>query len=149
MPINLFLLLSVDVWIIFGNLYLYKFLTKHTEQRTKGKVLINTNMSLNFWMVGLLKFESFCFVLVLHNLDVKKERRRNLIPAKIGVYSIMFLVFFGFLNGLAHSIPFLDNGSRALVSAIFNDAYYCVLAPALVLYGVPSLRRNLSNYIPF
>ena len=80
---------------------------------------------------------------VLHNLDVKKERRRNLIPAKIGVYSIMIFVFSGFLNGLAHSIPFLDNGSRALVSAIFNDVYYCVLGPALVLYGVPSLRRNL------
>ena len=89
------------------------------------------------------------FFLVLHNLDVKKERRRNLIPAKIGFYSIMIFVFFGFLNGLAHSIPFLDNGTRALYSAIFNDAYYCVLAPALVLYGVPSLRRNLSNYIPF
>ena len=81
--------------------------------------------------------------IVLHNLDVKKERRKNLIPAKIGVYSLMILVFFGFLNGLAHSIPFLDNGSRALVSAIFNDVYYCVLGPALVLYGVPSIRRNL------
>ena len=61
----------------------------------------------------------------------------------------MFLVFFGFLNGLTHSVPFLDNETRALVAAIFNDAYYCVLAPALILYGVPSLRRNLSNYIPF
>ena len=89
------------------------------------------------------------FDLVLNNLDVKKERRRNLIPAKIGFYSIMIFVFFGFLNGLAHSVPFLDNGTRALYSAIFNDAYYCVLAPALILYGVPSLRRNLSNYIPF
>ena len=69
--------------------------------------------------------------------------------AKIGVYSLMILVFFLFVTGTVHSIPFLDNGSRALLSAIFNDAYYCVLAPALVLYGVPSLRRNLSSYLSF
>ena len=37
MPINLLLLLSIDVGIILGNLYLYRFLTKHTDERTKGK----------------------------------------------------------------------------------------------------------------
>ena len=82
-------------------------------------------------------------------MDVKKERRRNLVPAKIGVYSFMILVFFFFVTGTVFSIPFLDNGSRALLAAIFNDAYYCVLAPALVLYGVPSLQRNLYSYVPF
>ena len=89
-----------------------------------------------------------CFI-VIRNLDQKKERRRNLIPAKIGFYSIGILVFFCFLNGLAYSIPLLDNESRALVTAIFNDAYYCMLGPALILYGVPSLRRNRFNYLPF
>ena len=85
----------------------------------------------------------------MKNLDVKKERRRNLVPAKIGVYSFMILVFFFLVTAGSHSIPFLDNGSRALLAAIFNDAYYCVLAPALVLYGVPSLQRNLYSYVPF
>lgn len=96
-----------------------------------------------------MEIDAVFYVLVFPNLDVKKERRKNLIPAKIGVYSILILVFFAFLNGLAHSIPFLDNETRLLVSAIFNDAYYCVLAPALILYGVPSLRRNLHSYVPF
>ena len=91
----------------------------------------------------------FLLSLALHIMDVKKERRRNLVPAKIGVYSLVILVFFGFLFGIVHSIPFLDNESRAILAAIFNDAYYCVLAPSLVLYGVPSLRRNLFNYLPF
>ena len=73
----------------------------------------------------------------------------NLVTAKIGVYSFMILVFFFMVTITVFSIPFLDNGSRAILAAIFNDAYYCVLAPALVLYGVPSLRRNLSSYLPF
>ena len=138
LPLNLLLLLLVDAGIIIGNLYLYRFLTKHTEERTKSKSEFDIRCC-------ILKRR----VLVLPNLDVKKERRKNLIPAKIGVYSILILVFFAFLNGLAHSIPFLDNETRLLLCAIFNDAYYCVLAPALILYGVPSLRRNLSSYVPF
>ena len=100
-------------------------------------------------MIDLRDLNLYLSVAVIHNLDVKKERRRNVIPARIGVYSIMLFCCSVFLNGLAHSIPFLDNETRLLVSAIFNDAYYCVVAPALILYGVPSLRRNLSNYIPF
>ena len=37
MPINQFLLYFVDSVIIFGNLYLYRFLTQNTVKRTKGK----------------------------------------------------------------------------------------------------------------
>ena len=36
MPLNLLLLLLVDAGIIIGNLHLYRFLTKHTEERTKS-----------------------------------------------------------------------------------------------------------------
>ena len=82
---------------------------------------------------------------VLRNLDVKKERRRNLIPAWIGIYAIIILLFFYLLVLASYSIPLLDNGTRALLVAIFNDAYNCVVAPALVLYGIPSVIRNLRT----
>ena len=36
MPINQFILYIVDSGIIFGNLYLYRFLTQNTDKRTKG-----------------------------------------------------------------------------------------------------------------
>ena len=37
MPINQFLLYLIDSVIIFGNLYLYRFLTQNTVRRTRGK----------------------------------------------------------------------------------------------------------------
>ena len=37
MPVNFVLLLIVDMVIIFGNLYLYKFLQQNTDRRKKGK----------------------------------------------------------------------------------------------------------------
>ena len=37
MPVNFVLLLLVDMVIIFGNLYLYKFLQQNTDRRKKGR----------------------------------------------------------------------------------------------------------------
>ena len=37
MPVNFVLLLIVDMVIIFGNLYLYKFLQQNTDRRKKGR----------------------------------------------------------------------------------------------------------------
>ena len=40
MPVNQLLLFVVDMVIIFGNLYLYKFLQLDTERREKGLLKI-------------------------------------------------------------------------------------------------------------
>jgi len=40
MPVNQLLLFVVDMVIIFGNLYLYKFLQLDTERREKGVLKI-------------------------------------------------------------------------------------------------------------
>ena len=40
MPVNFVLLLIVDMVIIFGNLYLYKFLQQNTDRRKKGRTYL-------------------------------------------------------------------------------------------------------------
>ena len=131
MPVNQLLLFVVDMVIIFGNLYLYKFLQLDTERREKGvwKILFG----------HLIIFLS----IVVQNLDVKKERRRNLIPAKIGIYAIFILIFFILFHYITYSIE-MNNGHRALLHAIASDAYYCIVAPTIVLYSIPSVVRNIK-----
>ena len=140
MPVNFVLLLIVDMVIIFGNLYLYKFLQQNTDRRKKGRT---------YCMKEDFPFISTCWVSVLQNLDVKKERRRNLIPARIGIYALIILVFFTLLHYITYSMP-VDNDTRALLNAIVDDAYLCIVAPTIVLYGIPSVGRNMrAKYLSY
>ena len=86
---------------------------------------------------------SLYYIIVVQNLDVKKERRRNLIPAKIGIYAIFILIFFVLFHYITYSIE-MNNGHRALLHAIASDAYYCIVAPTIVLYSIPSVVRNIK-----
>ena len=131
MPVNQLLLFVVDMVIIFGNLYLYKFLQLDTERREKGVLKILFGYLINFLSI------------VVQNLDVKKERRRNLIPAKIGIYAIFILIFFILFHYITYSIE-MNNCHRALLHAIASDAYYCIVAPTIVLYSIPSVVRNIK-----
>ena len=132
MPVNQLLLFVVDMVIIFGNLYLYKFLQLDTERREKGVLTILYAYLINFLSI------------VVQNLDVKKERRRNLIPAKIGIYAIFILIFFILFHYITYSIE-MNNCHRALLHAIASDAYYCIVAPTIVLYSIPSVVRNIKT----
>ena len=134
MPVNQFLLFVVDMVIIFGNLYLYKFLQLDTERREKGVLTI---------LYGYYGYLIIFLSIVVQNLDVKKERRRNLIPAKIGIYAIFILIFFILFHYITYSIE-MNNCHRALLHAIASDAYYCIVAPTIVLYSIPSVVRNIK-----
>ena len=131
MPVNQLLLFVVDMVIIFGNLYLYKYLQLDTERREKGVLTILYGYLIIFLSI------------VVQNLDVKKERRRNLIPARIGIYAIFILIFFILFHYITYSIE-MNNCHRALLHAIASDAYYCIVAPTIVLYSIPSVVRNIK-----
>ena len=80
-------------------------------------------------------------------VDTKKERRNNLIPAKIGIYAFFTLIFGTLVDGLAYSITVMDIEQRVFMIALTSDIYVGIAAPALVLYGMPSVRRNIRSYI--
>ena len=90
----------------------------------------------------------YCIIfsfLDLVKINVGKERMTNLIPARIGVYSFFIFIFCGIITVVTHSVPFSDNATKALIAAFVNDAYFCLLAPSLILYGVPSTRKKLTS----
>ena len=79
-------------------------------------------------------------------VDKKKERRNNLIPARIGIYALFTLIICTLVDGLAYSFTVMDITQRVFMIALTSDIYIGILAPALVLYGMPSVRRNVRNY---
>ena len=87
--------------------------------------------------------------LVTLKLDVKKERRNNLIPAKIGFYTIFNVFLVGFIDGVAYGITELNLEERVLWVAVTNDTNIAIIAPATVLYGMPSVSRSIRNKISF
>ena len=68
-----------------------------------------------------------------------------MIPAKVGIYAIFTLFFFTIIDSLCYSLDVVNSEERAFFIALTNDIYFCICAPALVLYGMPSVRRNIIN----
>ena len=86
---------------------------------------------------------------IFGKVDTKRERRINLIPAKIGIYSIIIFIVCYIIQFFVHLLPVFDNASKALSIAMINDSFYCFLAPMLILYGMPGVWRHLSSVNPF
>ena len=87
---------------------------------------------------------SLCLVIL--NVDVKKERKFNLIPVKIGFYITILCIVTATIDGIAYSITEFNIENRVLMIANVNDVNLAILGPALALYGMPNifLRRVKS-----
>ena len=60
-------------------------------------------------------------ILVLLKLDVRKERMKNLVPAKVGVYSFFVFIIL-FLNHLVnYSLSNSDNGTKCCTMGDCSD----------------------------
>ena len=72
-------------------------------------------------------------------------RRNNLIPAKIGVYTIFVLILFILLDAFAYSISAVNVEKRVFFIAFSNDVLYAIVAPVMALYGMPGVMGNIRN----
>lgn len=99
-----------------------------------------------FYMFCFSSNSPLLFISVLLKKQLNNDRRTNLIPAKLGVYSLAIFFVFAVVMVPTYSLPFLNSESKALVIAILNDAYYCLISPAFVFYGSPPVRKTLKSY---
>jgi len=72
-------------------------------------------------------------------------RRNNLIPAKIGVYTIFVLILFILLDAFAYSISDVNVEKRVFFIAFSNDVLYAIVTPVMALYGMPGVMGNIRN----
>ena len=95
--------------------------------------------------------------------DKKRERKRNFLPAKVGIFgSFLFCVYFTilFLSYSLEASPTCnywvcwylklllkaDSGTKAFLLAFALDPFYCIMSPMLVFYGAPSIRRKIRRW---
>ena len=153
MPVNQVLLYLVDAVIISGEKWEYYFMVNQIIQINHGKCISHslflTLYSGNWYLYKFMKTISENKKKIFGKVDTKKERRMNLIPARIGIYSIIIFVFCAILQFFVHLVPFFDNESKALTLAMINDVFYCFVAPTLILYGMPGVWRHLNSVNPF
>ena len=79
------------------------------------------------------------------HLDVKKDRRNNLVPAKVGIYTIFVFILFLFLDSIAYSMTDVNVEKRVFFIAFANDVIYSIAAPAMALYAMPGVLKTFRN----
>ena len=115
------LLVSYSIVTIYGNLWLYRFLKTQTEKN-----------------------------LAIKDRDVKKSRKRNVIPAKVGIVNaialvgiyIVYIVIYGTPNS---NMINLDTGTRSYILNVFNDLFPCFIAPGLLIFNAPTIRQTVQQ----
>ena len=93
----------------------------------------------------------------------KERKRKNLIPARHGIYGIFVFGCHTIASQVAYNalttkvyklilkiqlVLVLKNGLdcsvRALIVAMSTDSYFCLFCPLLTLFACPAVRRNCA-----
>jgi hypothetical protein len=120
MPLNQLIILFCIVLNVSCNIFLSFFLSKKTAKN-----------------------------LAIKEVDKKKDRKRNLIPANIGLYVFVFygLSMVLFLITYNYKSENLDSGTRAFLNAAYADIHHCVSSPIFIFFGSADARKLLSQLI--
>ena len=105
---------------IFCNIFLWRYLKKQTDQNT-----------------------------ALQPKDRKLCRKRNLVPAKIG---IIHLFFYGFIMiySFFHLNSNMDNGTKFFFNACISDLLFCILSPLIfIILGSQEARHRIRNFFNY
>ena len=116
MPVNQMILHMSSMINICCNLWLCRYLSKMTLRNT-----------------------------ALQAKDRKRDRKRNLLPAKIGLISLVFyvLTYCFFMFTYSHKSTNLDSATRAFFNAAYADFFHCLYFPLVTIYGSAEARERI------
>ena len=118
MPVSQ-LILHISTGVnICCNLWLWSFLNRMTNQNTALKVK-----------------------------DRKKDRKRNLIPAKLGMITLALYpsTVLYFMFTFSSKSTDLDSATRSFLNAAYADFFHCLGYPLLVIYGSAEARKRITK----
>ena len=80
-------------------------------------------------------------------VDKKKGRKRNLVPAHIGMVLIgMYILSMSFfMFAYSFKSDSLDNGTRAFLIAALGDFSHCLLSPVVIIFGSMEASRKVKE----
>ena len=79
--------------------------------------------------------------------DKKKDRKRNLIPAHIGIGVLATYAFtLGFfIFTYSYKSDNFDSATRAFLNAAFTDLFHCIITPVVIIYWSMDTRRKIRS----
>ena len=139
-PIDQAMIYSYSLVEVSSNIWLYKFL----------KSQLNTNTAIK-------------------DIDVKKNRQRNIIPAKVGILNAIGLIVTYIFYIIIYSIPNgrlinLDTGTRSVIFVtckimfylirsyiltVFHDLLPCIICPGVVIFNSPMIKSKAFQLLQF
>ena len=105
---------------IFSNFYLYRFLQKQTSQN-----------------------------IATTEIDKKKARKRNLVPASIGmiILAIFSFTLTFFMFTYMFKTELLDNGTRAFMNAMVSDLIHCLVSPFVIINSSIDAKKKIREIL--
>lgn len=76
--------------------------------------------------------------------DRKRDRKRNLVPAKTGIYILILMVIYTIISSVLY-ISFSDLGTRAYILSLAFDFLSCIIVPGLVVFQAPLIKRKMNK----
>ena len=76
--------------------------------------------------------------------DSRKDRKRNLIPAKTGLIILILSLFYSILFGVGYR-AFDDSGTRSYFISVVSDLHTCLVAPGILVFQAPSIQRKIHK----
>ena len=76
--------------------------------------------------------------------DRKRDRKRNLVPAKTGIYILILMIIYTIISYVLY-ISFSDLGTRAYILSLAFDFLSCIIVPGLVVFQAPLIKRKMNK----
>ena len=132
-----FQVIMTYIYIIFGaynNIYLYRFLRFKKEVIKHSLAQKYLNRIHEGKVTGKLKSES----------DLKRERKRNLVPAKTGIYIVILIGIYSIIHTVSY-FSFSDSGTREYFLSLAVDLLSCIIAPGIIVFQAPTITRKMNK----
>ena len=108
--------------------------------------LIASNVSCNLFLYRYLERRTENNI-ARSEADKMKDRKRNLVPARIGMMNIFLYVvaMAFFMFAYSFKSDSLDSGTRAFMIAAFGDFMHCIFSPIFIISGSMDARRKVRE----
>ena len=118
----------------YNNIYLYRFLRYEKEEIANYSAQKKFNRTHEGKVTGKLKSES----------DQKRERKRNLVPAKTGIYILILTGIYSIIHAVSY-FSFSDSGTREYFLSLAVDLLSCIIAPGIIVFQAPTITRKINK----
>ena len=78
------------------------------------------------------------------DFDRRKDRKRNLVPAKTGFIILILSLFYSVIFSVGYR-AFDDSGTKNYFVSVFQDLHTCIVAPGILVFQAPTIQRKIQK----